>query len=102
MVNWHNEDAGGDRPEERVPLHVVALEYGAATRVLRAHGDDYIGSGIDNCIVRLDRCKETEDPGAGAVITMSEAFGLMYKEAIGEPAFLARAKRTRSGWTMLL
>ncbi|MCA1709908.1 MAG: hypothetical protein LC808_44155, partial [Actinobacteria bacterium] len=49
-VKWHNEASRRAGRGERLPAHIVSLEYGLATRVLRAHGDDYIGSAIDKCI----------------------------------------------------
>ncbi|MGH3625792.1 MAG: hypothetical protein ACRDQ5_29145, partial [Sciscionella sp.] len=52
-VTWHNESSHRDGRDEKLPFHTVSLEYGLATRVLRAHGDDYIGSAIDKSISRL-------------------------------------------------
>jgi hypothetical protein len=101
-VTWHNESSRRARRDEKLPAHLISLEYGLATRVLRAHGDDYIGSAIDKCIGRLDSCKYEESDYTESVIVMSDAFSFSYEEELGEDPFPARTKTPHDGWAVLV
>ncbi|MGH3623200.1 MAG: hypothetical protein ACRDQ5_15615, partial [Sciscionella sp.] len=106
-VTWHNESSRRepsrrDRRDEKLPTHTVSLEYGLATRVLRAHGDDYIGSAIDKSISRLELCKSGKHDSTEGAIAMSDAFSSSYEEEIGEDPFPARTRTPHDGWAMLV
>jgi hypothetical protein len=101
-VKWHNEVSRRTGRGERLPSHMVSLEYGLATRVLRAHGDDYIGSAIDKCISRLDACHRTNHIGVEGAIAISDAFFALYEEEVGEDPFRGRTKTMHDGFAMLI
>jgi len=101
-VKWNNEASRRAGRDEKLPSHIVSLEYGLAMRVLRAHGDDYIGSAIDKCISRLDSCRHERSNGAEGAIIMSDVFSFSYEEELGEDPFPGRARTTHGGWTMLV
>lgn len=99
-VTWRNEAAPKAGQGAKLPSQMVSLEYGLATRVLRAHGDDYIGSAVDKCIGRLDSCMHGDQDSAEGIIAMSDAFFLSYTEEVGEDPFLGRTRTIHNGWTM--
>jgi len=101
-VKWHNKASRRAGRDEKLPSHIVSLEYGLAMRVLRAHGDDYIGSAIDKCISRLDSCKHGRHNSTEGAIIMSDAFSSSYEEELGEDPFPGRTSTTHGGWTMLV
>jgi TIR domain len=101
-VAWHNDSSRRARRDEKLPSHLVSLEYGLATRVLRAHGDDYIGSAVDKSISRLDSCNRRELNSGEGAIAMSDTFSSSYEEELGEDPFPARTRTPHDGWTMLL
>jgi len=101
-VKWHNEASRGAGRGEKLPSHMASLEYGLAMHVLRAHGEDYIGSAIDKCISRLDSCKRGKGNNGEGTIAMSDAFSFSYEEELGEEPFPGRTRTTHDGWTMLV
>lgn len=101
-VRSHNEASRRAGRGEKIPAHIVSLEYGLATRVLRAHGDDYIGSAVDKCISRLDTRKGEKSDSAEGTIVMSDTFSSSYEEELGEEPFPGRTRTTYDGWKMLV
>jgi hypothetical protein len=101
-IKWHNQSTRKIGRSEELPSHMISLEYGLATRVLRAHGDDYIGSAIDRCISRLDSCEREKRNSAEGPIAISETFFSLYEEEIGEAPFPGRTRTTHDGWSMLV
>jgi hypothetical protein len=65
-----------------IPKHNVALGYGWISRVLRAHGYDYIGGAIDDCIDLAPRLQQ-------GLIAMSRPFADQYESHVGKREFLA-------------
>jgi hypothetical protein len=83
QLRWHNEDiAKRGVPERPIPMHNIALGYGSVTRILRAHGLDYVGGSIDECI----RLAETL---RGGQIAMSRMFADQYEASVGKEEFAA-------------
>jgi hypothetical protein len=86
QVRWHNEDlakrGGRDLP---IPTHNVALGYGSVTRILRAHGHDYVGGSIDECIRLADSLR-------GGQIAMSRMFADQYEASVGKQEFAASTR----------
>jgi hypothetical protein len=85
-VQWHNEDIAkrGGR-ELPIPTHNIALGYGSVTRMLRAHGHDYIGGSIDECIRLADTLR-------GGQIAMSRMFADQYEARVGKQEFAASTR----------
>jgi len=85
-VQWHNENVArrGGR-EMRIPTHNIALGYGSVSRVLRAHGFDYVGGSIDECIRLADTLR-------GGQIAMSRMFADQYEARVGKIEFAASAR----------
>jgi hypothetical protein len=65
-----------------IPNHNVALGYGWISRVLRAHGYDYIGGAIDECIDVAPKLQR-------GLIAMSRPFADQYESHVGKREFLA-------------
>jgi hypothetical protein len=65
-----------------IPKHNIALGYGWISRVLRAHGYDYIGGAIDDCIDLAPRLQQ-------GLIAMSRPFADQYESHVGKREFLA-------------
>jgi class 3 adenylate cyclase len=65
-----------------IPKHNVALGYGWISRVLRAHGYDYIGGAIDDCIGLAPKLQQ-------GLIAMSRPFADQYESHVGKREFLA-------------
>jgi hypothetical protein len=86
QVQWHNEDIAkrGGR-ELAIPTHNIALGYGSVTRVLRAHGHDYVGGSIDECIRMADGLR-------GGQIAMSRMFADQYEASVGKQEFEASTR----------
>ncbi len=101
-VQWHNEASRKAGRGDKLPSHIVSLEYGLATRVLRAHGNDYIGSAIDKCISRLDLCKRERRNSIDGAIAVSDAFSASHEEELGEEPFPGRTRTAHEGWAMLV
>lgn len=82
-VQWHNEGIArrGGR-ELPIPTHNIALGYGSVTRILRAHGYDYVGGSIDECIHLADSLR-------GGQIAMSRMFADQYEARVGKQEFAA-------------
>jgi class 3 adenylate cyclase len=86
QVQWHNEDVakrGGH--ELPIPTHNIALGYGSVTRILRAHGHDYVGGSIDECIRLADALR-------GGQIAMSRMFADQYEARVGKQEFSASTR----------
>jgi hypothetical protein len=71
-----------------IPVHDIALGYGSVSRVLRAHGYDYVGGAIDECIVLAAKV----DKGR---IAMSRTFADQYRGNVGTQEFRASTTETR-------
>jgi hypothetical protein len=82
-VDRHNERLavrpGRGQP---IPGHNIALGFGPVSRVLRAHGCDYIGGVIDDCI---DLASHVHD----GLIAMSASFADQYEKHVGKREFTA-------------
>jgi hypothetical protein len=65
-----------------IPNHNIALGYGWISRVLRAHGYDYIGGAIDECIDVAPKLQR-------GLIAMSRPFADQYESHVGKREFLA-------------
>jgi hypothetical protein len=65
-----------------IPSHNIALGYGWISRVLRAHGYDYIGGSIDDCIDVAPKLQR-------GLIAMSRQFADQYESHVGKREFLA-------------
>lgn len=75
---------------------------GAATQVLRAHGYDYIGGAVDDCINMFAECNEDcADVGDGAIV-MSTRFAQEYKSRVGAKEFALRATTTKGDRIQIL
>ncbi len=68
-----SESGGRDLP---IPIHNVALGYGPISRVLRAHGYDYVGGVIDACIELAARLSKGH-------FVMSRTFADQYESHVG-------------------
>ena len=102
-VNWHNEVARKTgRKEDILPPQVISLEFGLATHVLRAHGDDYVGEAIHRCIGRVDLCREVKGDDFSGAIAVSDDFASPYVNELGEEPFAGRVRKRMQGWTMVL
>ena len=77
-VQWRNEaialKGSGELP---IPVHNIALGHGSVTRILRAHGHDYVGGSIDECIRLADALR-------GGKIAMSRIFADQYEANVGK------------------
>ena len=85
-VQWHNRELthSGGRGLA-IPGHNIALGYGPVSRVLRAHGYDYIGGAIDDCIGLAGTLRE-------GLIGMSSKFADQYESHVGKKEFLASTR----------
>ena len=82
-VRRHNEKLGkGYAHSLAIPEQNIALGYGTVSRVLRAHGHDYIGATIDDCIETVERLQ-------GGVIAMSRSFAAQFESHVGRKEFEA-------------
>ena len=82
-VQWHNQELASKGGRSlTIPGHNIALGYGRVSRVLRAHGYDYIGGAIDDCIALSARLQE-------GLIAMSGKFADQYESHVGKREFLA-------------
>ena len=68
-----------------IPTQNIALGYGFVSRNLRAHGYDYIGGAIDDCIDNVARLRE-------GVVAMSRSFAGQYENQVGKREFLASTR----------
>jgi hypothetical protein len=68
-----------------IPAHNVALSYGSVSRVLRAHGYDYVGGAIDQCIDTASRLR-------GGCISLSRVFADQYENYVGKREFEATTR----------
>jgi hypothetical protein len=66
----------------RIPNHNISLGYGWISRVLRAHGYDYIGGAIDECMDVAPKLQR-------GLIAMSRPFADQYESHVGKREFLA-------------
>ncbi len=99
-VQWHNERGGAQSGGRglAIPGHNIALGYGPVSRVLRAHGYDYIGGAIDDCIGLAGTLRE-------GLIGMSSKFADQYESHVGKKEFLATASPSSDpelGWLTVL
>jgi len=82
-VQWRNDGIARRLGREMpIPTHNIALGYGSVTRILRAHGYDYVGGPIDDCIQVAARLK-------GGQIAMSRVFADQYEGRVGKREFAA-------------
>ncbi|MDQ6614666.1 MAG: FHA domain-containing protein [Actinomycetota bacterium] len=85
-VQRHNQevakDTGRDLP---IPEQNMALGYGPLSRVLRAHGFDYVGGVIDDCIDLAAKL-------SSGLLAMSRAFADQYQGRVGTAEFQASTK----------
>jgi hypothetical protein len=85
-VHRYNEMvAGGTERTLPIPTQNIALGYGFVSRILRAHGYDYIGGAIDDCIDNVARLRE-------GVVAMSRSFAGQYENQVGKREFLASTR----------
>jgi hypothetical protein len=88
-VQRENQEQAAKRDRSLpIPNHNIALGYGSVTRVLRAHGYDYIGGAIDDCIALARRLRHQR-------IAMSRAFADQYEGHVGKREFLASTNSYR-------
>jgi hypothetical protein len=81
-VHRRNLEIASTRPGAlSIPKHNIALGYGWISRVLRAHGYDYIGGAIDDCIELAPRLQQ-------GLIAMSRPFADQYESHVGRREFL--------------
>jgi class 3 adenylate cyclase len=86
QVQWHNQDiAKRGAREIPIPTHNIALGYGSVTRILRAHGNDYVGGSIDECIHLAQTLR-------GGQIVMSRMFADQYEASVGRQEFVASTR----------
>jgi class 3 adenylate cyclase len=85
-IQWHN-DVIGRRGGRSIPIptHNIALAYGSVTRILRAHGYDYVGGSIDECIRLADSLR-------GGQIAMSRIYADQYEASVGKNEFAATTR----------
>jgi hypothetical protein len=82
-VHRRNSELARTRPGAlSIPKHNIALGYGWISRVLRAHGYDYIGGAIDDCIELAPRLQQ-------GLIAMSRPFADQYESHVGRREFRA-------------
>ncbi|HJP65516.1 MAG TPA: toll/interleukin-1 receptor domain-containing protein [Actinomycetota bacterium] len=99
-IDWHNEASRREVGRDRLPPQTIALEYGTATRVLRAHGDDYIGPAVEACIRQLDVCEHVRSDAPASVIGVSSTFARLYKDRYGEDPFPGRTRAAEAEWAI--
>lgn len=100
-VEWYNDAARKTGSSQRLPAQTIVLDYGTATRVLRAHGDDYIGPAVDECIRQLDRCRQATRDSEAGVLRVSAMFERSYRNRYGEDPFPGRSRGSDGDWTVL-
>jgi hypothetical protein len=84
-VRRYNERVAGSQRSLPIPTQNIALGYGFVSRVLRAHGYDFIGGAIDECIDNVARLQE-------GVVGMSRSFAGQYENQVGKSEFLASTR----------
>ena len=92
-VEWRNDAiavrASRDMP---IPVHNIALGYGSVMRILRAHGYDFVGGSIDECLRLADALR-------GGKIAMSRIFADQYEAHVGKREFGASTSiSSEEGW----
>jgi hypothetical protein len=101
-VKSYNDALLTERSNDPVLSHRISLDRGAATQVLRAHGYDYIGGAVDDCINMFAECNEDcADVGDGAIV-MSTRFAQEYKARVGAKEFSLRATTTKGDRIQIL
>jgi hypothetical protein len=68
-----------------IPEQNIALGYGFVSRVLRAHGYDFIGGAIDECIDNVARLER-------GIVGMSRTFAGQFENQVGKQEFQASTR----------
>jgi hypothetical protein len=79
---YNDTTAGRQGGEAAIPEQNIALGYGPVHRVLRAHGYDYVGATVDDCIATAARLHH-------GLIAMSKSFAAQYEGHVGRTEYLA-------------
>ena len=88
MHRRNEELAAASSQELPIPEHNIALGYGSVSRVLRAHGYDYIGGVIDECIALASKLEKGR-------IAMSRTFADQFEGYVGSQEFRASTTNTK-------